>query len=80
MNPSGIIYIFKEPIFTQEQFDRLSNILDNAGNVFLAVGVVGPLFGSIDSLSLPAILVGVLTTLSLWVGSMIFAKKTKTYD
>lgn len=77
MNPSGIIYIFKEPVFTPEQFDRLSNITDNAGNVFLAIGVAGPLFTSVDKPNFVVILSGGVSALIFWSMSLLFARKSK---
>jgi len=72
----GLLYE-REPTFTSDQFARLSNICDNAGNVFLAVGVVAPIFTPVDNVNLLAILGGGFMTAVLWSTSVLLAKRGK---
>ncbi len=57
---------WKEPVFTADQFARLSNILDNAGNVFLALTVISPLLGSVDNANGFVIVMGTVVTIGLY--------------
>jgi hypothetical protein len=55
----------------KEELLRLTNIFDNAGQVFLAGFIVGPLFQPLDSSSFILVeLVGILLTLSCWIISI----------
>jgi len=76
MDVSGIIYIWKEPVLTPSQFSRLSNIFDNAGNVFLAVIVISPFIGNVDKPNWFVIVVGTFLTLASWSFSILLAKKS----
>ena len=67
--------IGREPLFTAGQIARLSNIADNAGNVLFAVGVVSPLFTSVDKSDWLAILGGIMLTVASWTLSISLAKK-----
>jgi TM2 domain-containing membrane protein YozV len=64
-----------KPTFTEHQFDRLSNIADNASQVVLGVVVLSPLIAGVDKVNMLVVLSGLLTVIMCWVGSMWFAKK-----
>jgi hypothetical protein len=54
-------------IFNRSQIGRLSNILDNAGQVFLGSLVLSPLFDFYSSKDIaPFILGGAILTFFLW--------------
>ena len=75
VEPFGVLYIFREPVLTSGQLSRLSNILDNAGNVLLAVFVLSPLVSSVDTIGAPMIFSGVVLTLILWGVSLWLARR-----
>ena len=75
MESFGVLYIWKEPVLTVGQINRLSNIFDNAGNVFLAIGVVAPVFSSFDNPNWLAILAGGGLAISSFIISLFLAKK-----
>ena len=77
MDLSGVIYIWREPVLTTSQFSRLSNIFDNAGSVFLAIGVAAPLFTSVDKPDWLAILAGGILAFVLWLFSVLLARKVE---
>ncbi len=75
MKPVGIVYIFKEPVLTHDQFARLSNIFDNAGQIFLAGAVLNPIINGIDNTEWFIVALGLALTGGLWILSLYFAKK-----
>lgn len=76
MMKKTIIYQFKEPRLTKSQLSRLSNITDNAGQVVLAVIVLGKTFtGGLDKSDWPVVVSGIVGTAILWLFSLWFAKK-----
>lgn len=80
MKLSGSIYIWKEPVLTMSQFARLSNICDNIGTVFVAVGVVSPLFAAIDTTDWRVIVGGGFCATILFSTSVYLAKKGNGYE
>lgn len=64
-----------KPVFTSPQFSRISNICDNAGNVFLAITVLSPIIGGIDRTDWSVIIVGTALTTVLWTSSVLLARK-----
>lgn len=75
VNANIIFLAPKEPVFTAGQLERLSNIADNAGAVFFAVGVVTPLFTVIDKPDWIGILMGITASTSFWALSIFLTKK-----
>jgi len=61
---------------TSAQISRLSNIMDNAGQVVLATMVLNPLLaGGLDKTNRLVIISGSVGTIFLWVISIILAKE-----
>jgi hypothetical protein len=78
-----IIYLLPtEPILTPGQIERLSNILDNAGQVIFGIVVVTPLVAGIDKLDIVGVILGLISISFCWISSMHLAgkKDTSTYD
>lgn len=63
----------REPFFTVNQFHRLSNILDNAGQVVLGITVVTPFFA--NTISYRSVLFGGLLIFVSWLTSLWLAKR-----
>jgi hypothetical protein len=68
------LFIQRKPIFTDKQFDRLSNILDNAGQVVLGITVIGPFFSK-ELINIFIIGNGILAVFALWIISIILSNK-----
>ncbi len=51
-------FVPKNPVLTPAQIDRLSNILDNLGQVFLGVMVLTPLVQGIDKTNVWGLVLG----------------------
>ncbi len=67
-----------KPTFTKEQINRLSNVFDNAGQVFLGVAVLSPIVSNltvIDKIQPMVILLGLISAVFCWLVSINFAKK-----
>ena len=64
-----------EPILTIRQLDRLSNILDNAGQVVLGVAVLSPLITGVDNRKMSVLLLGLVTVVFCWMFSIWLSKK-----
>jgi len=64
-----------EPVLTEKQFERLSNILDNAGQVSLGVAVLAPLIGGFDKINGLMIISGIAGVIICWMASLILARK-----
>jgi hypothetical protein len=64
-----------KPILTPEQVDRLANILDNAGQVFLGVLVLTPLVQGIDKTNIGLLALGVVDVLVCWTASIRLARR-----
>ena len=65
----------RRPVFTEIQFERLSNIFDNAGQVIFAVAVLTPLISGFDKVNVWVVISGIVVTLSLWGSSVLLSKK-----
>lgn len=62
--------------FSREELLRLTNILDNAGQIFLGGLVISPIFLNIHPLIMFAIiLVGIILTFVCWIISLRLAKR-----
>lgn len=66
-----------EPVFTVEQFDRLSNIFDNAGQVVFGVVVLSPIISGFEKVNWLVIIFGIMIVALCWIMSIWFAKKGK---
>jgi len=66
--------IVKNPVFTIRQFDRLSNIFDNAGQVVFGIAVISPIIG-VDRANVVVVLLSLITVFICWGTSIWLAKK-----
>lgn len=65
----------RQPVFTIGQFNRLSNIFDNAGQVVFAVVVLAPVASGFDKINWFVIASGVVGIIFSWMASIWFARK-----
>lgn len=64
------------PPLNSKQLERLSNIFDNAGQVFLAVVVLTPIFkGGLIEIDFKILVFGFITVVICWLVSVRLAKK-----
>jgi len=71
------LFIFSfptKPILTSGQIDRLSNIFDSSGQVIFGIMVVSPLVNGIDKIDIGIVVLGLVTVLFCWTGSIYLAK------
>jgi len=61
--------------FTNSQIERLANIFDNAGQVFLAVMVLAQIVQGIDKSNVLVLVFGIIDMLLCWTVSIILAKR-----
>ena len=64
-----------DPFLTEKQFERFSNIFDNAGQVILGVVVLSPLIAGFDNINKIVLGLGIISVVFCWIGSIWFAKK-----
>lgn len=67
--------IIRKLVLTENQFERLSNIFDNAGQVVFGIAVLSPIVSGFDRINLIVILSSLILTFSLWVFSIKLAEK-----
>ncbi len=65
----------RRPLFTANQFKRLANIFDNAGQVIFGIVVVAPIIAGIDKVSVVTLLLGIVTVLVFWLMSIYFERR-----
>lgn len=65
----------KRPAFTIGQFQRLSNIFDNAGQVIFGVAVLTPIISGFDKVNPSVVLLGLISALFCWVFSIWIIRK-----
>lgn len=63
-----------KPILTRGQIERMSNICDGAGQVLFGIMVVSPLVSSIDKLDITIVVLGLISVLFCWAGSIYLAR------
>ena len=61
--------------FTPAQIERIANIFDNAGQVFLAVMVLAQVVQGIDKSNVLVLVFGIIDMLLCWTVSIILAKR-----
>lgn len=69
------LLIGREPSLTTDQFDRIANIFDNAGQVVLGIVVLSPLIAGFDQTNPIVLTLGILVTIACWIFSVWFSKK-----
>ncbi len=69
--------IFNKPVLTTEQFERLSNIFDNAGQIVFGAGVFTPVLSGIDKVNIYILLSCIVGVLFCWFLSVWLAKRGK---
>ena len=57
-----------------KQFSRLANIMDNAGQIVMGTIVLNPIIIGAKNIDYVIIFSGILTTISLWIISLILEK------
>lgn len=65
----------RKPVFTTNQLNRLSNIIDSAGRVVFGVAVVSPIVGNVDNPNLTVIILSIIVAIFLWSISVWLARK-----
>jgi len=70
-----LLFLIKQPVFTLSQFDRLSNIFDNAGQVLLGVAVLSPIISGFDKVNFLVLVLGSVGVLTCWIMSLWLAKR-----
>lgn len=68
-------FLPKEVDFTKEELLRFANILDNAGQVFLAGMVIAPFFSAVEIILVFVVPFGMFLTLMCWFISWKFTKE-----
>lgn len=76
MEKAGIIYLHNASKLTKKQFERLSSIFDNIGQVVLASGLGQSALTGVDPFSIFVLLSAVGLSLLFWIISLWFARKT----
>lgn len=61
--------------FNKNQYNRLSSIFDNAGQVVLGIVVLSPIIAGFDKINAIIVILGLLLTIGLWLISIWFSKK-----
>ena len=69
------IFFIGTPVFTLGQFNRLSNIFDNAGQVIFGIAVLSPIISGVASINILVILLGGIGLLLSWALSVWLAKR-----
>lgn len=65
----------KRPALTENQFERLSNIFDNAGQVVFGIAVVSQIVSGFDRINLFVVISSLMLTFGLWLFSITLAGK-----
>jgi hypothetical protein len=65
----------KKPSLTINQFNRISNIFDNAGQVVFGVAVISPMISGFDKVDLYVVASSIVVVILCWVFSTWLAKK-----
>lgn len=73
----AMIFFPAHPIFTENQYDRLANILDNAGQVIFGIAVLTPLISNFASTNWFVLLLGLAVATAFWLISLVIARKGK---
>lgn len=66
-----------KPVLNTNQLNRLSNIFDNAGQVFFGVVVLSPLIQGIDKVNPLVLTSGIVAVLICWITSILLMRKEK---
>jgi hypothetical protein len=69
-----LFFLPKKPVFTPSQIERMSNILDNAGQGFFVVLILTPLVGGFDKFNPFIVVLGIINVVVCWIGSLLLAK------
>ena len=69
-------FLPKKPVFTPSQFDRISNILDNAGQGFFVMLVLTPIVeGGFDKVNTGLLILGIIDVVFCWTISIILSRR-----
>ncbi|OGH19742.1 MAG: hypothetical protein A3D74_00910 [Candidatus Levybacteria bacterium RIFCSPHIGHO2_02_FULL_37_13] len=69
------IFFIEKPVLSVGQFNRLSNIFDNGGQVIFGAAVLSPFISGIASINILVIILGGIGALLCWVLSVWLAKR-----
>ena len=69
------VFFIEKPVLTVGQFNRLSNIFDNAGQVLLGVAVLSPIISGFDKVNFLVLVLGSVGVLSCWIMSLWLANR-----
>ena len=64
-----------KPFLSPSQFDRLSNIFDNAGQGLFVLLVLTPVIAGFDKVNLWVLILSILSVLFCWTVSLILARR-----
>lgn len=67
--------LLQKPFLIESQFDRISNIFDNAGQVVLGIAVLSPIISGFKTINLPVVFSGVIVISLCWATSVWFTRK-----
>lgn len=62
-----------KPVLTTKQLERIANIFDNAGQVFLGAAVISPVIttlNKVDSIQPVVVVLGLIATIVCWLVSI----------
>jgi len=65
----------KKPVFIPSQIDRISNILDNAGQGFFVVLVLTSLVEGFNKINMWVLSLGIIDVIFCWAISIVLAKR-----
>lgn len=71
----GKIGFLKNAVFDENQFGRVSNIFDNAGQVVLGIAVLSPVIVGFAEVNKFVIISGIVVTIFCWLVSIWLARK-----
>jgi hypothetical protein len=70
-----LFFFPRRPVLTSEQFERVSNILDNMGQVFFGMLVLTPLVQGIDKTNIWLLVLVVVDVVICWAFSLLLARR-----
>jgi hypothetical protein len=68
-------FSFSNPLLTPSQLERLSNILDNAGQGFFVVFLLTQAVEGFDKTNPLVLALGTIAVIACWTASLILAKR-----
>lgn len=75
METSKTIFLYKSPIFTKTQLNRLSEICLVIGEIFFALAVITPLLTLVDYDKTSVVASGLVESTLFWILSLFLVRK-----